>query len=284
LLVVSGYTLLVILLAGIARSGTLTASVAYRYTFDLVWPVTLLMVLAVVPAINVARRVWRPGVAILSSTVVLAVWSTIVPARDWAQNPSKDYVANAVAGFAGIPEQQGLLDQGVPFDLIHPGFMAAYANASTVLSPQPGAPEFRHFVEDSLVGFSPEGILQENDVAGPKSRPGPDTDCGYAVTDLPRTIPLDGKLIAWDFYARVAYFSGSETTLNLAFGGQIHSVPLRAGGLRAIYFPVSGPGEEVLVSVGTPGVTACVTDLRIGNRVVAGTDELVPLPVTKLAQ
>jgi hypothetical protein len=281
---VACYTLAIMVVAGIARSGTLTASVAYRYTFDLVWPTTILPVLAVVPAVGVARRLWRPGVALLSGTVALAVWSTVVPARDWAQNRAGEYVANAVSGFSRIPPGQSVLDQGVPFDLIHPGFMAPYANARSVLTPQSGAPDFGPFVEDTMFGFASDGTLEKNDVEGPASREGPDSECGYRVTNSPRRIPLEGSLIAWEFYARVAYFSGTETTLNFAFGGQIHTVPLRAGGLRAIYFPVTGPGRDVLVSTGAPGAVACVTDVRVGNRVSSPTGERVPLPITGLIQ
>ena len=278
------YTVMILCLAAYSRAGSVVASVAYRYTFDLVWPATFLAILAAVPAGRGSRGVSRLGVGLISAVIVLALWSTVVPARDWAGNPTKSYMELAVEGFDDIPEAQQVLDQGVPFDLIHPALMAPYANTRTVLTPQPGAPVFGPFAEDTLYGFAPDGRVEVNDVVGPTSPEGPDPECGYAVTDSPRTIPLDGTLIAWDFYARVAYFSGTDTTLNLAFGGQIHSVPLRARGLRVVYFPVSGPGEEVLVSVGTPGITSCVTDVRIGNRVSAETGDLVPLPITELGR
>ena len=279
--VVFGYVFAVLVLAGVARAGALVGSVAYRYTFDLVWPLTLLMVLGVFPALNQARRVWRPGVVVMSLIVVSALMSTVVPARDWAANPGKEYMANAVSGFARIPEGQGVLNQGVPFDLIHPGLMAPFASAQVVMTPQPGAPIFSEYVTEVLLGFALDGRVEEQDVLGPESPPGPDENCGYQVTDVPRTIPLDGKLIAWDFYARIAYFSGTPTTLNIAVGGQTHTVPLEAEGLRVVYLPVSGPAEEVLVSIGTPGAVSCVTDVRIGNRVSPGED-IVPLPVTRL--
>ena len=47
--VVSGYIVAVLVLAGVARAGALVGSVAYRYTFDLVWPLTLLMILGCLP-------------------------------------------------------------------------------------------------------------------------------------------------------------------------------------------------------------------------------------------
>ncbi|MBK6763709.1 MAG: hypothetical protein IPG68_10785 [Micrococcales bacterium] len=281
LLALLAYTGIVLMLAAYARAGSVVASVAYRYTFDLVWPVALLATLAVVPVFGEVRRVSRPGFAVLCGIIALAMWSTLVPARDWAGNPTKQYMANAATGFGLITDGR-VLDQGVPFDLIHPVLMAPYANARTVMTPQPGAPEFVGYAEQTMYGFAPDGRVEEQDVEGPASLTGPDADCGYRITDIPRTIPLDGRLIAWGFYARVAYFSGTDTTLNLAVGGQIHTVPLRAEGLRAVYFPVSGPGEEVLVSVGTPGVVACITDLRIGNRISAQTGEQVPTPITEL--
>ena len=282
--VVFGYVFAVLVLAGVARAGALVGSVAYRYTFDLVWPLTLLMVLGVFPALNQARRVWRPGVVVMSLIVVSALMSTVVPARDWAANPGKEYMANAVSGFAQIPTGQTVIDQGVPFDLIDTGLMAPYANARTVMTPQPGAPEFGLVARDALWGWAEDGSVEEQKVVGPTSVPGPDPDCGYRVTDVPRSVPLDGKLIAWDFYARVAYFSGTDTTLNLAVGGRISSVALESGGLKAVYFPVNGPGQDVLVSVSTPGVSVCLTEIKIGNRESRRTGDVVPLPVTKLAR
>jgi len=282
--VVFGYVFAVLVLAGVARAGALVGSVAYRYTFDLVWPLTLLMVLGVFPALNQARRVWRPGVVVMSLIVVSALMSTVVPARDWAANPGKEYMANAVSGFAQIPTGQTVIDQGVPFDLIDTGLMAPYANARTVMTPQPGAPEFGLVARDALWGWAEDGSVEEQKVVGPTSVPGPDPDCGYRVTDVPRSVPLDGKLIAWDFYARVAYFSGTDTTLNFAVGGRISSVALESGGLKAVYFPVNGPGQDVLVSVSTPGVSVCLTEIKIGNRESRRTGDVVPLPVTKLAR
>jgi hypothetical protein len=173
-----------------------------------------------------------------------------------------------------------MLPQGVPNDLIERSLMRNYANSVVVMTPQPGAPTFGAVAQGDLLGFATDGFLQKQDVAGPASIEGPDPDCGYRVTDQPRLIPLDGNLIAWPFYARVAYFSGSDTSLNLAIGGQIHTVPIQSKGLRTVYFPVSGPGADVLVSVNTPGATICVTDIRIGNRVDPTTDEMVPAPLS----
>ena len=160
--------------------------------------------------------------------------------------------------------------------------MAPYANAQVVMTPQPGAPVFGPYAPETLFGFGGDGRVEKQEVIGPVSPPGPDENCGYQVTDVPRTIPLDGKLIAWDFYARVAYFSGTQTTLNIAVGGQIHTVPLEAEGLRVVYLPVNGPAQDVLVSLGTPGAVACVTDVTVGNRVSPGSEDVVPLPVTQL--
>ena len=260
------YTLGVLALAAYARAGSPVESVAYRYTFDLVWPITLLMVLAVVPPMGDDRRVSRPGVAVVAAVAVMALWSTVVPATDWASNPSKDYMARAVAGFDSIPEGT-VLDQGVPFDLIHPVLMAPYANAMTVFTPQPGAPLFVDHVNDSMYGFGADGSVEQQSVDGLPAPAGPDPDCGYRVSDLPRTIPLGGDLIAWPFYARIAYFTGTETQLNVAIGGRIHSVPLQTGGVRAVYFPVTGPASDIFVSTGSPGVVACLTEVRVGNRV-----------------
>lgn len=285
LLATIAFAAVVLLIAGLARSGTVVESVAYRYTFDIVWPVVLLVTLCVVPMWwQKGGRTSRPGVVVVGAICASCLVSLQVPAGDWMGNEAKAYMSNARDGFSAVPDGQLVLDQGVPEDLIHRALMAPYANAAVVFTPEPGAPTFGPYAADTMYGFAPDGRVEIQDVEGPKTPPGPDPDCGYRVTDVPRSIPLDGRLIAWDFYARVAYFTGEPTTLNLAVGGKIHSVPLEPGGLRAVYFPVNGPGQEVLVSVGTHGAVACVTEVHIGNRVSAETGELVPLPVYKVAQ
>lgn len=266
----------------LARSGTNLSSPAYRYTYDVVVPVVILVTLALVPMWWCTMTRSSLPIVVTGGLAVSMAVSTVSPASAWAANGAEEYVGNAVAGFPSIATSQSLMPQGVPEDLV-PGLLWQYANTNAVLSPQPGAPNFDSTARGRLLGFDAEGRVVDQDVEGPRSPDGPDPDCGWAVTDVPRTIPLDGGLIAWDFVARVAYFSATDTTLNLAVGGQIHSVPLPASDLDAVYFRVTGPGDEVLVSVGTPSVTVCVTEVRIGNRVESATGAPVPWPPGPIA-
>ena len=262
----------------VARARSVVSSVAFRYTFDLAWPLALVVAITfVAPVVETggpSRWVW-------SFTVGFACRLPFPPScRPAIGRATPEGVRGqrhsrvlAAAGWSVAA------DAGVPPDLIDPVLMRDYANSEVVLLPEPGAPPFADHVADELFGFAADGHLARQDVAGPRALPGPDPDCGYRVSDVPRELPFDGSLIAWPFYARIAYFSGSDTELNLAVGGQIHTVPLRSGGLSAVYLPVSGPGDSVLVSLNTPGAAACVTELRIGNRQDAATGEQVPLPL-----
>lgn len=277
------YALATTALPVLARSGTNLASPAYRYTFDVVLPVAIILTLALVPLWWQTGRPARALKPLMLALAVSMIVSTVVPAQAWRSNEAEAYVEKAVGGFSSIPAGQSVIPQAVPEDLV-PGLLWQYANTEAVFAPQPGAPDFAQTTRGVLYGFAPDGSVQVQDVAGPTSPEGPDPDCGYRVGDVARQIPLDGELIAWQFLARVAYFSGVDTTLNLAVGGQIHTVPLPAGGLDAVYFPVDGPGEEVLVSVGTPGATVCVTEVRIGNRVDPATDTIVGMPLRELPQ
>lgn len=267
----------------VGRAGTNLSSAAYRYTYDIVLPVAILIALAVVPLWWEQARPGRWGWGVVAGLTASMVVSTVAPAQHWAANESKAYVQRAVAGFGSVPTGQVVIPQGVPEDLV-PGLLWPWANTDAVLSPQPGAPQFGEMARGELWGFAADGSVETQEVLGPQSLPGPDPNCGYAVTEVPRTIPLDSGLIAWTFMARVAYFSGVDTTLYLAVGGEIHTVALPASDLTAVYFPVQGPGSDVLVSIGTPGATACVTDVRIGNRVHPDGDQLVPLVPKGLPQ
>ena len=273
-----GFSALVIIAASVARAGNPFASEAYRYTFDLVWPLGLLMVLSVVPLWWEGSRTSRWGGVLVVLVCVSAVFSSVVPARLWIANESRVYMANATRGFDLIPPDATVLAQGVPSGLVDPIGVSPFANTAAVMSPVPGAPSFGDVSEGRLLGFGPMGLVEEQTIQGPASVAGPDGRCGYQVTSVPRSIPLDGELISWAFYARVSYVSATDTTLNLAVGGQINSVPLRAGGQREVYFPVQGPGKDVLVSLGSESTIACLNEIRIGNRVSLGSGDVVPIP------
>ncbi len=276
------FSAVVLLAGGLARAGNPFASEAYRYTFDLVWPLGLIMVLAAVPLWWQHSQVSLGGSGLIVLICISAVFSAVTPSRLWGSNQARDYMENATAGFSGIPADTRLLPQGVPAALVDPIRISALANSEVVMSPVPGSPQFGDVADGALLGFSPWGVVEEQQVEGPTSVKGPDPDCGYLVSSTPRTVRLDGALIAWAFYARVAYTSGTATTLNLAVGGRITTVPLQAGGPRVVYFPVQGPGEEVLVSLGADDAVACLSEVAIGNRVSPDSGELVPLPPSGL--
>lgn len=266
----------VAVVAAAARAGTALSSPAYRYTFDAVWPAVFLVALHTQ---SIRRPRVRWGLGLLGAGLVLAALaSTSVPARLWGHNLGKPYVSNASAGFASIPAGQVVLPQAAPAGMVDPLLLAPYADTQAVLQPQSGSPEFGESAGEQLLGFAADGRVEIQDVEGPQSVTGPDPDCGYAVTSNPRLVPLDGELVNWNWYARAAYFTGTATTLNVAFGGRITTVPLAAGGLTSVFFPVSGPGRDVLVSVNDPGVTVCLTELRIGNRVGPGGDVVAAPP------
>ncbi len=259
----------------LGRSGSTLATPAFRYTFDLVLPVTILLCLSLVPLW------WQPDRGRLRSWLVAGglavsmVISTAVPAAAWGQNESRNYMARATSGFQSIPEGQPVIRQGVPEGLVR-ALMWQYANTEAVMTPHPGSPSFSDTATGFLYGFAADGSVEVQEVVGPRSPEGPDQGCGYAVTTTPRIVPLEGSLIRWKFMARVAYFSQTDTTLNVAFGGRIQSVELPASELAAIYFEVSGPGDEVALSISSSDATVCVTDVRIGNRVSPSTGEVVP--------
>lgn len=274
-----GFTFLVAAGAGLARLGTLVASVAYRYTFDVAWPIALLIVIALVPLWWERRNVSRWVLPLTALFAISAGMSTVIPARDWASNQSREYMANVREGLPRIPDGQVVLAQGVPRDLIHPGLMGRFANSEVVVTPEPGAPQFGAIAEDRFFGFAEDGSVEEQEILGPEAPEGPVSNCGYAITSQVTVVPLEGRLIPWDFYARVAYFSGTDTTMFVAIGGKITSIPVRAGGIHSVYFRVNGPGSEVGVSLATPGVTVCLTEITVGNRVHPGTEQVVPFPL-----
>lgn len=270
--------LVAIAVVSVARAGTFVESVAYRYTFDLAWPFLIVATLALVPIWWQEGKVRHGWWVLLGAFTLSAAVSTLVPAQNWMSNQGRTYVANAISGTAQLPPDYTMLSQGVPEDLIEPSLMRPYANTRTILVPQPGAPIFGDYSHGDLWGFDADGRLEKQSVEGPVAIPGPDPECGYRITDQPRTITLDGELIAWLFTARIAYFTGESVQLNVAVGGQVTTVPLRAGGLDAVYFPVMGPGTDILVSIGTPGAVACITDVTIGNR-VSPDGAMVPAPL-----
>lgn len=260
--------------AGIARAGTSVASVAFRYTFDLAWPLAILVVLVLFP-------MWwqesRPSVrhGVISGSILLLVclswvWSSVVPAQTWMQSDARDYVHRGVASLSRVPDGQVVLPQGVPPDLLNPVLTPRFANSAVVFTPIPGAPPFGDVAMDGLYGFAESGQVEEQELLGPTSEKGPVSRCGYAITSTVTPVPLDGDLIEWGFYARVVYFSGVDTTMNVAVGPEVTTIPITGGGLHSAYFRVSGPGSDVGLSINDPGRTVCVTEVTVGNRTHPG--------------
>lgn len=261
--------------ASLVRVGDPVASIAYRYTFDALWPVILLI--SACFAKSTAERTYLRSLLVVAAAVALVV-SAYPAAQAWRANLAGPYLARATSGFGSIAPGQQILPQGVPAGLVDPVLLAPYANTEVVLQPQAGAPMFADYADSVLLGFAQDGAVEEQTVSGPRSLPGPDPQCGYRITNVARSIPLDGKLIDWGFYARIAYFTGTPTSLNIASGGEITTVNLQAGPLSAVYLPVSGPGTDVLVSTGAPGVTACVTEMVVGNRLHADGQTVALVP------
>ena len=275
-LAAAGYAVACQLPIYVMRSSAFTAlelAQTLRYLADLVVMLALLAAVGFV-APNRPGSGWldaSPRRRVVVGTLAVAfvassLFSTRTFLSSWQDNPTKQYLRNAVAGLAQARESSTapLLDQEVdPLILqrvVGPQNLASHMFALVV-----DRPEFSRST-DLLRMLDTHGHVVDANVTWVRRiAPGPQPQCGYFVnSDTETRMPLDGPLLPADWTAEINYLANTEGSLLLSLSeGPESRVPVKPG-LNRVYVRLSGAGDAVTVRAATSALTVCLASGPVG--------------------
>ncbi|WP_313676002.1 hypothetical protein [Mycolicibacterium sp.] len=217
-----------------------------------------------------ARR--RAMVAVIGAGFLASsLFSTRTFLTSWQDNPTKDYLRNAVAalGQARAASAAPMLDQEVD-PLILQRVVGPQNLASHMFALIADRPEFSGST-DRLRMLDSGGRLVDAQVTWVRRiEPGPRPQCGYFVqSDEPARMPLDGPLLPADWTAELNYLANTEGSLliSLPEGPEIR-VPVKPG-LNRVYVRLPGAGDAVVVRAPTAAMTVCIASGPVGYLALA---------------
>lgn len=270
---VAGIGLVVTFLLGavvllLTKEGLSAMGMVSRFVADVVPAVVVVLALAlrktVVPTDLRRFVVGWSGVAAVVLAVVLVVSAAITSRTMMPTLKNEDdraYVDQIRTGLELDPRIV-LVDGPVPEGIMSAMF-GSVAKVSTVVGLLPQQPTFG-MPSDSLRMVDGAGILRDVDLSfAVASRPGPDGDCGWAVTGPGTTIPMQSEVVAGAHVLEVGYLASTDSYAELVAGEASVRIPVRAG-LHEIQVPVTSEFSEVTLTLDDPGQTLCVGALTAG--------------------
>jgi hypothetical protein len=271
LVVLVGYVAadLALLLAGRSGFGQIIG-LDPRYSSDTLHAAVVCVALCLRGASWPALTAKRVGVLVvgglLASYGVASAFGTALLVPHFQNTHDRDFVTNFREDLAADPTQV-IVDGPAPEELVLP-LVGDDNRYSVIFGPLPELPAFDE-PSAHLRVLDQDGRLQPVELAGSvPSVPGPDDDCGYAVSTVPQVVelalPVDGRLLLG-----IRYYTGAEAT-----------VRVRVEDWTDDFLARRGPNEVWLV---LPDLPDAVTDLELvgdGRAEVCVTDVDVGLPET----
>jgi hypothetical protein len=253
----------------------------YRYLTDAVCVVTLSLGLAFLPLIGASessspRAVPLLGVAVprlaLAALVLLVgvsgLFSSIRYAGYWHSDNASDAYMHNLAADLRAQGAVDLADQSVAEDVM--SNLAAPHNTvrrlTSVLSGRVAFPRS----SPQLAVVAPDGTLRRALIGpGVRSEPGPEEDCGWAVDDGGRTVPLTGEAFPWVWWVRIGYLASQASPVEVIADGERIESRVEAG-LNSLYVKVDGTFDSVRIDGLDRGTTLCVDTIEVGQPAPGG--------------
>lgn len=226
------------------------------------WPVP--MIPRVVGPVAVGRVA---TIAVLVAAGVGTVWSTVRFGDNWGTKHGREYLATTQAELAAAPPDAVFLDTIVP-DRVVAGYFWPDNLQSHFFRPAPRRPVFVEAAERPLT-FDEYGRIRAVTVEGTNILPGQVPDCGHLV-ESGRTarIPLETRLEEWPYVVEFGYVSSGDATATMRLGEATREITLSSG-LNQLYFPLTGAGDVIEVTLGTPDIAVCTRLITVGRVVPA---------------
>lgn len=185
-----------------------------------------------------------------------------------SQNASREWLTSIQRTVDQEPQRIQILDTPVP-DFVLTELTAPYNLSSWVLAPLDDGIEVTDVIYQGRM-FDDAGRLVPAEVVGVDSTPGPDGDCGWALTTEPITITLTGDPFYWYYTMRLSYLAAGNVTISVTWGdGPASIVDLREG-LGDAFISVEGGGPTMTIAPTQSDFGVCIAAVRVGA--------LTPLP------
>jgi hypothetical protein len=232
-------------------------------------------------------RAVRPGsrpVAVTASVLtggflLGSLWSGVTYLTETSSAKTRSYIATARSALARAEPGTVIVSGATPRYVMFAGFLGQEAQTSRVLGPlAPKSARIRFVAAPAgaitnLMMFDSLGRLRPPlDIGATSVRPaGTGTAC-WPVQSTATRIPLGARVVRYGWIIQL-WYAGPATAVQLQLGTGISDVVLPAG-RHALYVPVIGAGDAVVVRSLSPEPAACISRLTVGLLYVTK-----PLPI-----
>ncbi len=273
---------LVILIIG--RSGFAIISelgLSLRYTVDSLVIILIALAITIAPpqgqtdalrARQTRRRLVqllarRPAIGLVpllmgSVLIVSAAASHVLLIAPLTANDSRTWLTGIRQSITDAGSPVRILDGPVP-DVVLDGLNLPYNQFSWTLAPLSEEVRVLPQITRGVV-FDETGRLRPAEVQGIDSFPGPDGDCGWAITDRPIDIALGGDVFPWRHTVQISYLAAANMTLDVQLGDE---KPVRVElteGLGVVFATIDGGGPVVTATPTQTEFGVCIAQVRVG--------------------
>jgi hypothetical protein len=260
----------------IALAGRSYAELSPRYMSDLVFPMVLLIGLAVLGNSNDARDGFssalrvelrlpsgaRSFIIFLGGVILFAHsgQSQLVMFAAMKNAPGENYVSAALRSANAAAGTPTLIPHPVPADLIGPIWGLSGENSTkTVLVPAEMNIRFGTVVEDPFMVLADGSIVPARfDSISKPIQSG--SQCLNAAPVGSATLEMNNAPIIWSWYVRLSYTSAATTNAVFVWSGPSFTVELNPG-LHTVFFPIVGGGNAMTVATSVEG--ACIKEIEV---------------------
>ncbi|MBF4161910.1 hypothetical protein [Nocardioides acrostichi] len=218
----------------------------------------------------------RPGVpvplTVLSVAAVLVggLVSSALYADTWrSDDPGEAYLTKARSWLVGAGPTD-LADQVVPEQVVPA--LATPANTTAFLLPLLVSEARFPAASDDLFVLDASGRPVPAAVSSvATSGPGPRSGCGWRIGRRGTSVPLDRTTTDGDWWLRIGYLSGGDTTVEITAGSTVAQAARVAQGLGTLYVRVEGAVGRVTIrpAAGDSDTGLCVDSVDLGEAVPA---------------
>ncbi len=246
-----------------------------RYMSDLVFPLVLLVGLAVIGNSNdlfdrsspLAQRLFRFSTFTRRALIAVAGIALVVHSatsqttleRAMSPAPGKDYVETARRTSRAAIETPTAFTQAVPPDVVTRLFFWSGENTTeVVLRPADVNIRFGRVVEN------PSMVLADGSVVpakfDPVSQPiATGTPCLNQPYRNRTTLTMNNSPVRWSWYGRLEYTATSKATLGIIWSGPEVVIKIEPGA-HTLFFPIVGGGQTLTVALSNGG--SCIHEIK----------------------